>query len=179
MDLNRASRYLSYLLRHHPEAAGITLDAHGWADVDQLLAGMKKHRITRAQLEEIVAADQKQRYAFDERRTKIRANQGHSIAVDVELRECEPPARLWHGSAKRFAASIAAQGLRPMNRLYVHLSTDVQTARKVGARHGEPIVYEIDCAAMRRDAHVFYLSQNGVWLIKQAPYCYMKEVQER
>ena len=86
MDLNRASRYLSYLLRHHPEAAGITLDAHGWADVDQLLAGMKKHRITRAQLEEIVAADQKQRYAFDERRTKIRANQGHSIAVDVELR---------------------------------------------------------------------------------------------
>lgn len=140
---------------------------------------MKKHRITRAQLEEIVAADQKQRYAFDERRTKIRANQGHSIAVDVELRECEPPARLWHGSAKRFAASIAAQGLRPMNRLYVHLSTDVQTARKVGARHGEPIVYEIDCAAMRRDAHVFYLSQNGVWLIKQVPYCYMKEVQER
>ncbi len=109
MDLNRASRYLSYLLRHHPEAAGITLDAHGWADVDQLLAGMKKHRITRAQLEEIVAADQKQRYAFDERRTKIRANQGHSIAVDVELREGEPPARLWHGSAKRFAASIAAQ----------------------------------------------------------------------
>ena len=156
MDLNRASRYLSYLLRHHPEAAGITLDAHGWADVDQLLAGMKKHRITRAQLEEIVAADQKQRYAFDERRTKIRANQGHSIA-----------------------ASIAAQGLRPMNRLYVHLSTDVQTARKVGARHGEPIVYEIDCAAMRRDAYVFYLSQNGVWLIKQVPYRYMKEVQER
>lgn len=179
MDLNRASRYLSYLLRHHPETAGITLDAHGWADVDQLLAGMKKHRITRAQLEEIVAADQKQRYAFDERRTKIRANQGHSIAVDVELREGEPPARLWHGSAKRFAASIAAQGLRPMNRLYVHLSTDVQTARKVGARHGEPIVYEIDCAAMRRDAYVFYLSQNGVWLIKQVPYRYMKEVQER
>ena len=110
MDLNRASRYLSYLLRHHPEAAGITLDAHGWADVDQLLAGMKKHRITRAQLEEeIVAADQKQRYAFDERRTKKSARTKTSIAVDVELREGEPPARLWHGGAKRSPPSIAAR----------------------------------------------------------------------
>ena len=108
MDLNRASRYLSYLLRHHPEAAGITLDAHGWADVTSLLAGMKKYQITRAQLEKIVASDAKQRYAFDATGTKIRANQGHSVAVDVELRESEPPALLWHGSACRFAASIAA-----------------------------------------------------------------------
>ena len=174
MDLNRASRYLSYLLRHHPEAAGITLDAHGWADVDQLLAGMKKHRITRAQLEEIVAVDQKQRYAFDERRTKIRANQGHSIAVDVELREGEPPARLWHGSAKRFAASIAAQGLRPMNRLYVHLSPDPETAEKVGQRHGQPVIYLVDAGQMHRDGYLFYLSANGVWLTKVVPAPYLK-----
>ena len=178
MDLNRASRYLSYLLRHHPEAAGITLDAHGWADVDQLLAGMKKHRITRAQLEEIVAADQKQRYAFDERRTKIRANQGHSIAVDVELREGEPPARLWHGSAKRFAASIAAQGLRPMNRLYVHLSPDPETAEKVGQRHGQPVIYLVDAGQMHRDGYLFYLSANGVWLTKVVPAPYLKRLEE-
>ena len=178
MDLNRASRYLSYLLRHHPEAAGITLDAHGWADVTSLLAGMKKYQITRAQLEKIVASDAKQRYAFDATGTKIRANQGHSVAVDVELRESEPPALLWHGSACRFAASIAAQGLKPMGRLYVHLSADVKTARAVGSRHGIPIVYEIDCAAMRRDGFVFFCSHNGVWLTDTVPYRYMKVLED-
>ena len=148
-DLTRISKYISLILRHKPEVIGIQLDAHGWADVNALLAGIsRKYPINRDILDEIVGRDEKQRYSFSQDGTKIRANQGHSVQVDVELPVTEPPETLYHGTAHRFAASIEVQGLLPQSRLYVHLSTDVQTARKVGARHGEPIVYEIDCAAM-------------------------------
>lgn len=174
-DLTRISKYISLILRHKPEVIGIELDAHGWADVEALLAGIrKKYPIDRDILEKIVKSDGKQRYSFNEDRTMIRANQGHSIQVDVELSVTEPPETLYHGTAERFAPSIEAQGLLPGNRLYVHLSPDTETAEKVGRRHGNPVIYLVNAGQMRRDGHVFYLSANGVWLTKAVPAQYLK-----
>ena len=171
MDLTKTSKFLALILRHKPEAAGITLDAHGWAEVDALLQGMNAagHPIDRAILEEIVRTDEKGRYAFSEDGKCIRANQGHSVAVDVELQETAPPAYLYHGTAERFAAVIREEGLRPMSRLYVHLSGDTETARKVGIRHGKPHIFRISAAEMARQGYVFYRSANGVWLTKTVP----------
>ena len=176
-DLTRISKYMSLILRHKPEVIGIKLDAHGWADVDALLAGIsRRYPIDRDILEEIVRTDGKQRYSFNEDRTKIRANQGHSIQVDVELPVTEPPETLYHGTAERFAASIEAQGLLPRNRLYVHLSPDAETAEKVGRRHGKPVIYLVNAGQMRRDGYLFYLSVNGVWLTKEVPARYLKRL---
>ncbi len=172
-DLTRISKYISLILRHKPEVIGIQLDAHGWADVNALLAGIsKKYFIDRDILEEIVRSDSKQRYVFNEDRTRIRASQGHSVQVDVELPVAEPPETLYHGTARRFSASIEAQGLLPQSRLYVHLSPDVETAEKVGRRHGEPVIYLVDAGQMHRDGSLFYLSANGVWLTKTVPAPY-------
>lgn len=130
-DLTRISKYISLILRHKPEVIGIKLDTHGWADVNALLAGIsRKYPINRDILEEIVRSDEKQRYSFSEDGTKIRANQGHSIQVDVELPVTEPPETLYHGTAQRFAASIEIQGLLPQSRLYVHLSPRSRNRRK-------------------------------------------------
>lgn len=177
-DLTRISKYMSLILRHKPEVIGITLDRHGWADVDALIAGIDKEypMLDRAMLEEIVRTDGKQRYSFNEDGMKIRANQGHSIPVDVELRQTEPPQTLYHGTAKRFTASIDANGLLPQSRLYVHLSPDEETARKVGGRHGQPAIYLVDAERMRRDGLVFYRSVNGVWLTKTVPARYLHRV---
>ena len=151
-DLTRISKYMSLILRHKPQVIGIQLDAHGWADVNALLAGIsRKYPINRDILEEIVRSDEKQRYSFSEDGTKIRANQGHSIQVDVELTLAEPPETLYHGTAQRFAASIEAQGLFPQNRLYVHLSPDPETAEKVGRRHGDPVIYLVAAGQMYRE----------------------------
>ena len=179
-DLTRISKYISLILRHKPEVIGIQLDAHGWADVNALLAGIsKKYPINRDMLDEIVGRDEKQRYSFSEDGTKIRANQGHSVQVDVELTLTEPPETLYHGTARRFAASIEAQGLLPRSRLYVHLSPDLETAEKVGRRHGEPVIYLVDAGRMHRDGYRFYLSANGVWLTKVVPAAYLKRLEER
>lgn len=178
-DLTRISKYMSLILRHKPQVIGIQLDAHGWADVNALLAGIsKKYPINRDILEEIVGRDEKQRYSFSEDGTKIRANQGHSIPIDVELTLAEPPETLYHGTAQRFAASIEAQGLFPQNRLYVHLSPDPETAEKVGRRHGEPVIYLVAARQMYRDGYLFYLSANGVWLTKVVPAPYLKHSEE-
>ena len=178
-DLTRISIYISLILRHKPEVIGIQLDAHGWADVNALLAGIsKKYFIDRDILEEIVRSDSKQRYVFNEDRTRIRASQGHSVQVDVELLVAEPPETLYHGTARRFSASIEAQGLLPQSRLYVHLSPDVETAEKVGRRHGEPVIYLVDAGQMHRDGSLFYLSANGVWLTKTVPAPYLKRLEE-
>ena len=177
-DLTRISKYISLILRHKPEVIGIQLDAHGWADVNALLAGIsRKYPINRDILEEIVQSDEKQRYSFSEDGTKIRANQGHSIQVDVELPVTEPPETLYHGTARRFAASIEAQGLLSQSRLYVHLSPDQETAEKVGRRHGEPVIYLVDAGQMHRDGYLFYLSANGVWLTKVVPATYLKRLE--
>lgn len=177
MSLQNTSKYISLILRHKPEVIGITLDEHGWANVDELIAGVSKtHPLTTELLEEIVRTDEKQRYSFNEDHTLIRANQGHSIPVDVGLPEMVPPALLYHGTGEKYVASIDAQGLLPKSRLYVHLSPDVETARKVGARHGRPVIYTVDADAMYRDGHVFYRSVNGVWLTKSVPARYLQKI---
>lgn len=177
-DLKKISIYISLILRHRPEVIGIKLDDHGWANVDALLVGISgKYPITRDILEEIVRTDEKQRYSFNEDKTMIRANQGHSIPVDVELPLAEPPEILYHGTAERFVASIETQGLLPKKRLYVHLSLDKETAEKVGNRHGEPVIYQVDSGQMHRDGYTFYLSVNGVWLTKMVPVPYLKRLE--
>lgn len=178
MGKKETSKFISLILRHRPEAAGIVLDEHGWADVDELIRGINgagRHRLDRELLEEIVREDEKQRYSFNEDHTLIRANQGHSIPVDVELEEKLPPAVLYHGTGEKYVPSIDAQGLLPKGRLYVHLSPDVETARKVGSRHGKPVIYTIDCAGMAADGYKFFLSANKIWLTKAVPAKYLKK----
>ncbi len=168
-------RFLSLVLRHKPEAAGISLDANGWADVGQLLEGVHStgRRIDLETLERIVRENNKNRYSFDETHQKIRANQGHSIAVDLELPPVSPPPILYHGTARRFVESIREMGITRQCRQYVHLSADVKTALQVGSRHGSPAVLPIDAAAMARDGCRFYRAQNGVWLTEEVPWRYV------
>ena len=162
----KLGRFLSLVLRHNPSAAGITLDEHGWADVEKLLVGVNRtgRKIDMSTLERIVRENNKQRYSYNENHTKIRANQGHSVQVDVKLREVEPPRYLYHGTASRFLPAIQAEGIRKMSRQYVHLSGDFETAMAVGKRHGIPVVITIDAEAMAQDGVTFYRSENGVWL---------------
>ena len=176
----KTSRFISLILRHRPEAVGISLDAHGWADVQALISGINRsggHTVDMEILEEIVRTDEKQRYSFNEDHTKIRANQGHSIPVDVELEEKNPPDILWHGTGEKYVSSIDKKGLIPKGRLYVHLSSDRETARKVGSRHGKPVIYEIDCRKMKEDGYRFFLSANHIWLTKEVPAQYLKKLQ--
>ncbi len=174
MNLDTISKFISMILRHKPEEIGITLDEHGWANVDELIAGIAKQYkgFGMSELEKIVQTDNKQRYSFNEDKTLIRANQGHSIPVDVELEEKEPPKVLYHGTGMKYVNSINRQGLRPKSRLYVHLSKDKTTATKVGKRHGSPFIYTINSEQMYKDGYKFYLSVNGVWLTKEVPTKY-------
>ncbi len=177
-SLKNTSKFISLILRHKPETIGITLDEHGWADVRDLIHGINAaggHHLDMELLEEIVRTDEKQRYSFNEDRTLIRANQGHSIPVDVELEEKTPPAVLYHGTGEKYVSSIDKQGLIPKSRLYVHLSPDVETAVKVGSRHGRPVIYTVDCAAMAAEGYKFFLSANHVWLTKEVPFRYLKK----
>lgn len=174
------SKFISLVLRHQPDAAGITLDPHGWADVSALLKGMQAAGCPtdQALLEEIVRTDAKQRYAFNEDHTKIRANQGHSVAADLEFKPVEPPESLWHGTASRFLDSIMQEGLKPMSRQYVHLSPDIETAKKVGIRHGKPVILQIDTKRMHADGFLFYRAENGVWLTGSVPVRYISVTPE-
>lgn len=175
MSIQETSKFISLILRHKPETIGITLDEHGWANVDELIEGISKtHEINREILEEIVRTDNKQRYSFNEDKTLIRANQGHSIPVDVELEEVEPPKYLYHGTGEKYRESIDAEGLKSKSRLYVHLSEDIETATKVGSRHGKPVVYRVFAGWMHKNGFRFYRSVNGVWLTKDVPTKYIK-----
>lgn len=174
MSLKDTSKFISLILRHKPETIGITLDEHGWANVDELIKGISKtHPLDMAMLEQIVAEDEKQRYSFNEDKTLIRANQGHSIPVDVELEEKQPPEFLYHGTGEKYVSFINEQGLIPKSRLYVHLSSDEATALKVGQRHGKPFIYKVRSAEMYKDGYKFYRSVNGVWLTKSVPVKYL------
>ena len=175
------SKFISLILRHKPEAIGITLDEHGWANVGELLAGMNHAgtAIDMELLQKIVAEDEKRRYSFNEDMTLIRANQGHSIPVDVELEEIAPPDILYHGTGEKYVDSIDAQGLIPKSRLYVHLSGDKDTAVKVGQRHGKPVVYVVESGKMYKDGFKFFRSANGVWLTKEVPVRYMQKFGEQ
>ena len=175
--MKETSKYISLILRHKPEVIGITLDEHGWANVDELIEGIARtQKFDMDILEEIVRTDEKQRYSFNEDKTRIRANQGHSVQVDVQPDEAAPPEELWHGSATKFEAAIDAEGLIPKTRLYVHLSKDRETAEKVGLRHGKPVLYIVNAGEMHRDGYRFYISKNGVWLTKEVPVKYLKKV---
>lgn len=176
MNLTNTSRFMSLILRHKPEAIGINLDEHGWANVDELIAGIAKtHEFSMDILEEIVRMDDKERYSFNKERTLVRANQGHSIPVDVELDEVEPPKELWHGTGEKYVATIDEQGLISKSRLYVHLSKDRDTATKVGMRHGKPVLYIVKADEMYQNGYKFYLSKNGVWLSKEVPVKYLEK----
>ncbi len=170
--LQKTSKFLSLILRHKPEVIGITLDKNGWADVFRLIAGVNrngKYFLDMETLEEIVRTDEKKRYSFSPDRKKIRANQGHSVRVDVELKASTPPDTLWHGTGEKYVDSINKEGLKPKGRLYVHLSADFETAKRVGSRHGKPFVYRIDSNEMHKQGYIFYISENGVWLTDTVP----------
>lgn len=174
-NITKTSRYISLILRHKPEVIGIRLDKHGWASVTELIQGVNKtHPIDMNLLEEIVATDEKQRYAFNADKSLIRANQGHSVPVDVELEEIEPPEHLWHGTATKYVEDIDRSGLIAKSRLYVHLSSSKETAVTVGSRHGTPVVYRVASGKMHRDGSFrFFRSANGVYLVKHVPPHYL------
>lgn len=177
MGLTDTSKFLSLILRHKPETIGIKLDEHGWADVSELISGISKTRpFDMKMLEEIVRTDNKQRYSFNENKTLIRANQGHSIPVDVELEKKTPPEFLYHGTGEKFVSSIDKEGLLSKSRLYVHLSKDTDTAVKVGSRHGKPVVYRVAAGKMAGEGYEFFLSVNGVWLTKAVPAEYLSKL---
>ncbi len=178
MGLKETSKFISLILRHKPEIIGISLDEHGWANVQEMIQGINasgNYHLSEDLLEEIVQTDEKQRYSFNEDHSLIRANQGHSIPVNVELEKKTPPAVLYHGTGEKYTVFIDKQGLIPKSRLYVHLSSDVETAKKVGSRHGKPVVYAVDCATMTVDGYAFYLSANNVWLTKAVPAKYLNK----
>ncbi len=173
--MEKLSRFIALVLRHKPEAAGIVLDSNGWADTENLIQGIRKTKdptFTLEKLAEIVYTDEKGRYSFSEDLRRIRANQGHSVNVDVELEEVEPPNFLYHGTATKYIAGIEKEGLIPKSRLYVHLSETIATATSVGQRHGKPVVYTIHAHKMFKDGYKFYKSVNDVWLTKEVPTKY-------
>lgn len=181
----KLSRFISLILRHRPEAIGIEIERNGgWADVNQLMEGINaagKHRIDRPLLEKIVENDSKGRYSFSPDGRKIRANQGHSIDVVIEMEHRQPPEYLFHGTARRFMESILAKGLLPGNRNYVHLSPDYETAVTVGYRHSkpeQPVILRIHAGQMAADGYDFMISDNGVWQIAQVPPQYLEIFQE-
>lgn len=173
--ITNLGRFIAYILRHNPNAAQIHLDKNGWADVDELIDGANRvgKLMDKKDLCEIVETDPKHRFSFNGDASKIRANQGHSIDVDLDLIDLSPPDILYHGTATKFIDDIKRDGLDKRKRNYVHLSPDEQTAARVGARHGEPIVLKIDASAMYKDGCKFYLSVNGVWLTDCVPVKYV------
>ena len=169
--LVRISKYLAKHLRHQPARIGLALDRAGWVEVDTLLRAAARHGFpfTRDELEQVVAANDKKRFSFDETGRRIRANQGHSVPVDLGLPPAEPPPVLYHGTVGSVLGEIRREGLRPMRRHAVHLSPDRETATRVGARRGEPVVLTVDAAAMAAAGHTFHVSANGVWLTDAVP----------
>lgn len=170
----KVSKYLSLILRHKPETIGIKLDQNGWVDVEELIQKMKIE-INMQVLEDVVVTNDKKRFAFNEDKTKIRANQGHSIMVDLDLKRVTPPEFLYHGTTEKFIKSIRREGLRKQNRRYVHLSSNKQTAISVGKRHGKPIILKINTKNMSEKGYLFYLSENKVWLTDEVPYDFITE----
>ncbi|MGH8082546.1 MAG: RNA 2'-phosphotransferase [Lysobacter sp.] len=162
----KTSKFLSLVLRHEPETIGLTLDANGWADIEELidLANAAGKPVTRELIDEVVRDSDKQRFAISEDGLRIRANQGHSVDIDLGLEPLAPPATLYHGTATRFAKSIRKLGLVKQSRQHVHLSLDEETATKVGVRHGKPLLLRIRAGEMHAQGIAFFRSNNGVWL---------------
>ncbi|SFF61898.1 putative RNA 2'-phosphotransferase [Duganella sp. CF458] len=169
------SKFLSLVLRHKPEEIGLVLDQNGWASIDELiaLANAGGTNLSRPLIESIVKNSDKQRFAISADGMKIRANQGHSVDIALGLSPQMPPEQLYHGTATRFLDSIRASGLHPASRQHVHLSLDMETAQKVGSRHGKPVILTVASGQMARDGHLFYLSENGIWLTEAVPAEYL------
>ncbi|MEV7952820.1 RNA 2'-phosphotransferase [Streptomyces sp. NPDC088252] len=170
----KVSKYLSKHLRHQPERIGIALDANGWVAIDELLRAMARNNfpISRTELDHVVGVNDKRRFAVENGR--IRASQGHTVPVDLALPSAEPPAYLYHGTVGHALDAIRSEGLRPMNRTHVHLSPDRETATRVGARRGRPVVLSVDASAMHHAGHTFYVSANGVWLTAAVPPAFLR-----
>jgi len=162
----KTSKFLSYVLRHHPELIGLNLDENGWANVEELIekSTNDSQGFSFEELDEIVQTNDKKRFIFNDDKTKIRANQGHSIAIDLALKPQQPPEFLFHGTAQANINSILEKGIEKRNRQHVHLSQDKETATKVGMRHGKPVILTIKTKEMFKDGIQFYLSENNVWL---------------
>ena len=160
------SKFMSLVLRHQPQEIGLILDENGWADVIELIqkSAKKGVRFSMVDLEIVVETNDKKRFAFNEYRTRIRANQGHSIEIDLALKPIVPPEFLYHGTAEKSLNAIFENGIQKMNRQHVHLSQDKETALKVGSRHGKPVILTILSEQMYQDGNLFYQSDNGVWL---------------
>lgn len=175
--LVRVSKYLSKHLRHRPERLGLTLEPGGWVSVPALLTACRRSGfpVSLRELEEVVQRNDKRRFSFDDEHRRIRANQGHSVDVDLQLAPVTPPETLFHGTSARTVSQIWREGLLPMGRHHVHLSKDVHTATRVGARRGEPVVLTIEAGRMAADGHDFYESDNGVWLVAAVPPGYLSE----
>ncbi len=171
----RLSKFLSYVLRHNPHKINLHLDEKGWASIDELItkATQDGYKITRHEIETVVTNNDKQRFVIDHERNLIRANQGHSFSVDLGLEPKKPLTVLFHGTVASALEGIKQKGLQKMNRQHVHLSPDTETAIKVGARRGKPIILKIQAEKMFQDGFVFYLSQNGVWLTDNVPFAYI------
>jgi putative RNA 2'-phosphotransferase len=172
------SRFLSLVLRHKPETIKIKLDKNGWVAVDELLAQLKKHNreMSMKDLRDIVEFNDKKRFEFNEEGTLIRAAQGHSVKVDLQMKPKQPPRKLYHGTVAKTIDTIMDGGLKKMNRHAVHLSEDITTATKVGSRRGEAIILEVNSAAMYVDKIKFFKSKNGVWLTDEVPSKYIKKL---
>ncbi len=166
---------MSLVLRHQPEAIGVALDENGWANVEDMIKKMKASgkNTDKELIEMVVETNDKKRFAFNEDKTLIRANHGHSIEVELNLEEAIPPAILYHGTADRFLPSILKQGLIKQQRQHVHLSWQSETAKAVGSRHGKPVILNINAGAMHKDGFIFYLSANNVWLTDAVPVQYI------
>lgn len=171
MNISQISKYLSYILRHKPESIGLMLDINGWANIDELISKTKEFVLTKEMLQEIVKTSDKQRFIIKD--DKIRANQGHSIDIDLNVLPTNPPSVLYHGTVIKNVDVIMQEGIKSMSRHYVHLSADKQTAINVGKRHGKPIVMQINSQAMSEDGYKFYLSENNVWLTDYIPPKYI------
>lgn len=173
--LTTVSKFLAKFLRHAPDELGLTLQPGGWVPVDALLAAAETHGfpISYDELIECVETNDKRRYSFDGTGDLIRANQGHSVEVDLKLEKHQPPEVLYHGTVERFLSAILSEGLIKGKRHHVHLSADVETAKKVGARRGKPLILKVDAGGMRKDGYPFFLSTNGVWLTDSVPPVYL------
>jgi putative RNA 2'-phosphotransferase len=175
-DLVRISKFLSRVLRHHPEKIGVTVDEGGWVEVETLMTRARQAGVglDEATLRRVAAGDDKQRFSLSEDGRRMRANYGHSIPVDLGLEPVAPPEHLYHGTARHFLASIWKAGLARQGRNYVHLSPDEDTARRVGRRHGEPVILVVEAGLMHRQGYLFYCTTDGTWLTEQVPVDHLR-----
>ena len=179
----KLERYMSYLLRHHPEDLNLNMDNCGWVKLDELITKLNESKkysenITKYTIFEVVKKSSKKRFDTEEynKNIYIRANQGHSISVDLNLNSICPPDILYHGTADRFSKSIDENGILKMSRQYVHLSSDIETAKQVGMRHGNCLIYKVYAGKMYREGYKFYLSKNNVWLTDFVPNLYIEKI---